>query len=205
MLNNTHWTVYCINKVHKQIEILDPQNWEQKDDKNWCHIVISIQIRGRLNNVFQMFAGSLFPDISNWISLIYPCQHRTLGMIADSSACFILRTTMVEIGKWTFKLIRLVDTSSQPFSSFVNSQPFIVHFLIMHLFYCVLSRIKHMSTGRSFCTTSCSTSWTRLRTHSLTSSSNLLLDPPDYEDRVDKCWIFFYDMCKYAAKHIYLL
>jgi hypothetical protein len=32
-----------------------------------------------------------------------------------------LRTTMPETRKWTFKLTRLVDTSSQPFSSFANS------------------------------------------------------------------------------------
>jgi hypothetical protein len=90
-----------------------------------------------------MFARSSFPDISNCtFPYIYLCQHRTLRTIAHSSVCFILRTAMPEIKKWTFKLTRLVDTSSQPFSSFVNSQPFIhvshlpfiVHFLIMHLF-----------------------------------------------------------------------
>jgi hypothetical protein len=57
--------------------------------------------------------------------LISSCQHRTSRMIVHSSACFILRITMVDIRKWTFKLTRLVGTSSQPFSSFVNSQPFI--------------------------------------------------------------------------------
>jgi hypothetical protein len=70
------------------------------------------------------------------------CQHRTPRMIVHSSACFILSTTMVEIGKWTFELTRLLGNSSQPFSSFVNSQtfihnshlPFIVHFLIVNLF-----------------------------------------------------------------------
>jgi hypothetical protein len=98
-------------------------------------------------------------------SLIYLCQHRTPRMIVYSSAWFILRTTMVEIGKWIFKLTRLVDTSSQSFSSFVNSPPFIhashlpfiVHFLNNALFYCVWSRIEHMSTRHSFRTTSCST------------------------------------------------
>jgi hypothetical protein len=89
------------------------------------------------------------------LSLISPCQHRTPRTIVHSSTFFILRTTMIEIRKWTFKFIRLVDTSSQPFSSFVNSQPFIhashlpfvVHFLIMHHFYRVLSRFEHMSIG----------------------------------------------------------
>jgi hypothetical protein len=57
--------------------------------------------------------------------LISPCQHRTPWMVVHSSACFIFRTTMVEIRKWTLKLKRLVGTSSQPFSSFENSQPFI--------------------------------------------------------------------------------
>jgi hypothetical protein len=72
---------------------------------------------------------------------------------------------MAEIRKWIFKLTRLVDTSSQAFSTFVNSQPFIhvshlsfiVHFFNNALFYCVLSKIEHMSTGCSFCTTYCST------------------------------------------------
>jgi hypothetical protein len=58
--------MYCINKVHNQVEILDPQNWEQKDDKNRYHASIFIKIRGRLNNVLQIFARSLFPDILNW-------------------------------------------------------------------------------------------------------------------------------------------
>jgi hypothetical protein len=127
--------------------------------------------------------------------LISPCQHRTPWMVVHSSACFIFRTTMVEIRKWTLKLKRLVGTSSQPFSSFENSQPFIhashlsfIAFFNNAPFYCVLNRIEHMSTERIFCTTKCSTGWTRLRAYSLTSSSNLLLDPPDSEDRVDKYW-----------------
>ena len=66
VLNNAHWTVYCINKVHKQIDILDPQNWEQKDDKNRHHMRISEKFRERLNNAFQLFAGPSFPNISNW-------------------------------------------------------------------------------------------------------------------------------------------
>jgi hypothetical protein len=74
--------------------------------------------------------------------LIYLRQHRTQRTTVHSSACFILKTTIVEIEKWTLKLIRLVETSSQPFSLFVNSQlfihashlSFIVHFLIMHSF-----------------------------------------------------------------------
>jgi hypothetical protein len=69
VLNNVHWTVYCINKVYKHVEILDPQNWEQKDDKNWYHTDITVQIRGRLNNVLQMFAGSSLPDTLNWTFL----------------------------------------------------------------------------------------------------------------------------------------
>jgi hypothetical protein len=77
-------------------------------------------------------------SLTLWIGLsfISLCQHRTPRMIVHSSACFSFSTTMVEIGKWTFKLTRLVGNSSQPFSSFVNSQvfihnrhlPFIVHF-----------------------------------------------------------------------------
>jgi hypothetical protein len=78
--------------------------------------------------------------------LIYLRQHRTQRTTVHSSACFILKTTIVEIEKWTLKLIRLVETSSRPFSLFVNSQlfihashlSFIVHFLIMHSFFIVV-------------------------------------------------------------------
>jgi hypothetical protein len=78
--------------------------------------------------------------------LIYLRQHRTQRTTVHSSACFILKTTIVEIEKWTLKLIRLVETSSQPFSLFINSQlfihashlSFIVHFLIMHSFFIVV-------------------------------------------------------------------
>jgi hypothetical protein len=66
VLNNGHWTVYYINKAHKQVEILDPQNGEQNDDKNQYHTDNTVQIRGRLNNVLAMFAGSSLPDILNW-------------------------------------------------------------------------------------------------------------------------------------------
>jgi hypothetical protein len=152
MLNNAHWIVYCINKVHKQIEILDPQNWEQKDDKNRHHTTISAQIRGRLNNAFQLFARSSFPNILNWTFPYINVPTQNPKTIVHSSACFILRTTTSEIGKWT----RLADTSfsvifflvhffnnalfSQPFI-YVSHSPFVVHFLIMHhfLLLCVWS------------------------------------------------------------------
>jgi hypothetical protein len=58
--------VYYINKAHKQVEILDPQNREQNDDKNQYHTHNTVQIHGRLNNVLAMFAGSSLPDILNW-------------------------------------------------------------------------------------------------------------------------------------------
>jgi hypothetical protein len=74
--------------------------------------------------------------------LISMCQHRSPMVIVHSSACLILRTTMAEIRKWTFKWTRLVDTSFSTIFFIVNSQPFIyatyspsvVHFLIMHHF-----------------------------------------------------------------------
>jgi len=66
VLKNAHWTLYCINKVHAQIEILDPQDWVQKEDKNRHHMDIVAKIRPRLNELFQLFAGKSFPDISKW-------------------------------------------------------------------------------------------------------------------------------------------
>jgi hypothetical protein len=87
VIHNAHWTVYCINKVHNQVEILDPQNWEQKDDKNRYHATISVEIRGRLNNILQIFAGSLFPDILNWT---FPYISVTTQNPKDDSAFFCM-------------------------------------------------------------------------------------------------------------------
>jgi hypothetical protein len=93
------------------------------------------------------------------LSLISPCQCRMGWMIAHSSVCFILRTTMAGIEKWTFKLRRLALHISHFLPLLIPSHPFTIaifhslHFVIMYLFCCVSSRIKYMCTRRSFCTT----------------------------------------------------
>jgi hypothetical protein len=79
--------VYCINKVHTQVEILYSQNWEQNDDKNRYHTDISVQIRGRLNNVFQMFVGSSLPNILNWT---FPYISMPTQNVKDDCAFFYM-------------------------------------------------------------------------------------------------------------------
>jgi hypothetical protein len=74
---------------------------------------------------FKYLLDLCFQTFWTGLSLIYMCQHRTQWMIVHTSACFILRMTMAEIRNWTLKLTRLVETTSQPFSSFVNSQLFV--------------------------------------------------------------------------------
>jgi len=66
LINDQHWTVYCINKVHNQIDILDPQDWPTQNDKNEHHLKMAPKFRQRLSFAFQMFAGTSFPDISLW-------------------------------------------------------------------------------------------------------------------------------------------
>jgi hypothetical protein len=87
VIHNAHWTVYCINKVHNRVEILDTQNWEQKDDKNRYHAAIFVEIRGRLNNVLQMLVASLFPDILNWT---FPYISETTQNTKDDCAFFCM-------------------------------------------------------------------------------------------------------------------
>jgi hypothetical protein len=84
------------------------------------HPFLSKSVEG-LTMFFKCLLDLCSLTFQTGLSLISPCQHRTPMMLAHSSACFILRTTMPETRKWTFKLTRLVDTSSQPFSSFANS------------------------------------------------------------------------------------
>jgi len=70
VINGQHWTVYCINKIHNQIDILDPQDWSTENDKNEHHLKIAAKFRQRLGFALQMFGGTSFLDISVW-SMIY--------------------------------------------------------------------------------------------------------------------------------------
>jgi hypothetical protein len=166
VLNNAHWIVYCINKVHKQVKFWILRTGNRRMTRTDITQTLPSKSVEDLTMFFKCLLDLHSLTFQIGLSLISPCQHRTRRMIVHSSACFILSTTVVEIGKWTFKLTRLVDNSPQPFCSFVNSQkfihngylPFIVHFFNYAPFYCVLRRIEHISTGRSFCTTSCFTS-----------------------------------------------
>ena len=46
-----HWSVYCVNFVHGQIDILDPSPWTDQQQKEF-HGGIAHQIRKRLNDIF---------------------------------------------------------------------------------------------------------------------------------------------------------
>jgi hypothetical protein len=142
VLNNAYWTVYCINKVHKQIEILDHQNWEQKDDKNQYHTTIFVQICGRLNNVLQMFVVSSFPDISNWT---FPYISVPTQNPRDDCAFFCMLYLEdyngrdwemdIQIDKVSWHFISTIFfLLSIPIHSFMIAICHSLHFLIMHLF-----------------------------------------------------------------------
>jgi hypothetical protein len=61
-----HWTVYCINKVHNQIDILDPMLWLQDYDQHNYHGKICGKIQERLHQLLHVFTNGSFPDISEW-------------------------------------------------------------------------------------------------------------------------------------------
>jgi hypothetical protein len=60
-----HWSVYCVNLVHGQIDILDPSPWTDQQQKQ-IHGGIAHRIRKRLNDIFQSFTGGRFIDFSHW-------------------------------------------------------------------------------------------------------------------------------------------
>jgi hypothetical protein len=116
------WTLRTGNKRMTRIDITQP--------------FLSKSAEG-LTMFFKYLLDLHFLTFQTRLSLIYMCQHRTPRTTVHCSTCFILRTTMAEIEKWTLKLTRLVDTSSQPFSLFVNSQLFIHAYhlsFIVHFF-----------------------------------------------------------------------
>jgi len=66
VFRNKHWTVYALNRVHGQIDILDPLDWSQKDDQHRYHIPISEVMRSRLDRIFQSFTNGAFDRIFDW-------------------------------------------------------------------------------------------------------------------------------------------
>jgi hypothetical protein len=67
-----HWSLYCVNLVHGQIDILDPFPWTNDQDRDRCHGTIAGQIQGRLNAVFQKFTSGRFTDIFEMVFAICP-------------------------------------------------------------------------------------------------------------------------------------
>lgn len=61
----THWVVYCINLVHKQIDILDYQNWEQQTNKDQHHARFCLDLQQRLSDLLTVYIDMEFPDISH--------------------------------------------------------------------------------------------------------------------------------------------
>jgi hypothetical protein len=61
-----HWSLYCVNLVHGQIDILDPFPWTNEQDRVAFHGVIAGRICYRLNAVFQDFTHGRFIDFSQF-------------------------------------------------------------------------------------------------------------------------------------------
>ena len=61
-----HWSLYCVNLVHGQIDILDPFPWTNDQLRACYHGAIAGRIRGRLNAVFQEVTDGRFIDFSQF-------------------------------------------------------------------------------------------------------------------------------------------
>lgn len=61
----THWVVYCINLVHKQIDILDYQNCAQQTNKDQYHARFCLDLQQRLSDLLAVYIDMEFPDISH--------------------------------------------------------------------------------------------------------------------------------------------
>ncbi|PUZ70253.1 hypothetical protein GQ55_2G212100 [Panicum hallii var. hallii] len=64
--HNHHWSLYCINRYHNQIDILDPLDWAQKEDQDRYHAAICGPIQERLNELLYVFTNGVFPAIGQW-------------------------------------------------------------------------------------------------------------------------------------------
>lgn len=61
-----HWTVYCVNLVHGQIDILDPYPWKSEKEQMEYHGSFAARIRGRLHELLNSLTDGEFPDFSYW-------------------------------------------------------------------------------------------------------------------------------------------
>lgn len=66
VLSGEHWVVYCINMIHKQIDILDPMEWEVTNQKHRKHTSFCVQLQRRLAELLVIYTDFRFPDISDW-------------------------------------------------------------------------------------------------------------------------------------------
>lgn len=70
--HNRHWTVYCINLVHEQIDILDSLAWATDTEMKQYHRGIARKIRQRLNAAIQRYTHDKFTDFSKWNFVFVP-------------------------------------------------------------------------------------------------------------------------------------
>ncbi|KAF8655397.1 hypothetical protein HU200_061138 [Digitaria exilis] len=67
-----HWTVYCINLVHEQIDILDSVAWATEQEMKRYHRGVATKIRERLNKAIQSYTHSKFTDFNKWDFVFVP-------------------------------------------------------------------------------------------------------------------------------------
>ncbi|CAL5065659.1 unnamed protein product [Urochloa decumbens] len=73
-----HWTVYCVNLVHEQIDILDSSPWPTEKQQKEYHADIAERIRSRLNNALHQYTHGKFTDFSKWGFAFVPVPKQAL-------------------------------------------------------------------------------------------------------------------------------
>lgn len=66
VVSSDHYCVYCINVIHRRIDILDSIDYDWgHTDPSFRHTPISVKIP-IINAAFQKVTGRRFPDFSKW-------------------------------------------------------------------------------------------------------------------------------------------
>ena len=99
--------------VHKQFDILDPQEWPRKIDMDKYHKDICIKMRTRVDQVLSKFSNGEFPFVSDWTFTYVPVPK----MAPFFDCCF---WCMLYLENYN-PILRLMETSIQKVLCFILS------------------------------------------------------------------------------------
>ena len=150
VLRNAHWTIYALNRIHEQIDILDLQEWPRLYDMNKYHQPICKKMRTGLEAVLQRATARKLPSIKDWTF-----TYVDVPKMAPQYDCAIWCTLYLEnYNPVTRQMDRTIIkvTNCLVTCVFLSQQMFIQEVTTMGFFLCVY-RIMQQTTGLSFSTT----------------------------------------------------